>query len=317
MGEDDYNELFGVTPEGGGEENPAPGTEQGPEDVPESGTPAQDAGGVRQDEAGSAAEAGAEDASGPDAAEQMGNPQGPGPEGAKAAVDGPGNQPQAAAAAGDAVARAKADAQKAVDEAFALSGMKNPYTGQPITSKAEYDAYREQFAQEQRAELLRRSGMSEAEFSRFVQELPEVRQASRDREELEKAVREAREAAAKVKVDEQLREISAMDPSVKSLADLPKMPTYPQFYELVRRGNTLTDAFRLANFDALAQRAAAGARQAAMNAQRGKEHLTETRTRGAGAVSVPADVREQYKLFNPDVTEEEIQKHYAKFHKEG
>lgn len=157
--------------------------------------------------------------------------------------------------------------------------------------------------------------MTEEEFGRFIQELPEVRQSQQAREAAEKAARDAREAAARVKVDEQLREITALDPSVKSLADLSKMPTYPQFYELVRRGNTLTDAFRLANFDALAQRAAAGARQAAVNNARSKEHLAETKTRGGGAVSVPADVREQYKFFNPDATDEEIQKHYQKYHK--
>ena len=67
----------------------------------------------------------------------------------------------------------------------------------------------------------------------------------------------------------------------------------------------------------LAQRSAAGARQAAVNSARSKEHLTETKTRGSGAASVPAEVREQYKLFVPNATEEEIQKHWQKFHKEG
>lgn len=304
MDEDDYNELFGVTPESGGEENPAPGPEHGPEDVPESGTPAESAGGTRQDgpESGTAG--------------QMGNPPAPAPEGAKAAAAEPEGRPQAAAAE-DIISRAKADAQRAVDEAFALSGLKNPYTGQAITSKAEYDAYRERFEAERREQVLKQTGMTQEEFQKFVQELPEVRQARQAREEMEKAVREAREAAARVKVDEQLREISAIDPDVKSLADLAKMLTFPRFYELVRRGNTLTDAFRLANFDALAQRAAAGARQAAVNSARSREHLAETKTRGGSAVSVPADVREQYMLFNPDATEEEIQKHYQKYHKGG
>lgn len=215
------------------------------------------------------------------------------------------------------IARAQADAQRAIDEAFQNSGLKNPYTGQPITSKAEYDAYKERFDAERREQLMRGAGMSGEEFDRFVQDLPEVRRAREAQEAAERAQREAREAAARVRLDEQLREISAIDPSVKSLADLAKMPTYPRFYELVQRGNTLTDAFRLANFDALAQRSAAGARQAAVNAARSKEHLEQTKTRGTGAVSVPADVREQYRLFNPDATEAEIQKHYQKNHKEG
>ena len=214
-----------------------------------------------------------------------------------------------------AAAQARQDAQRIIDEAFAKSGLKNPYTGQPVTSKAEYDAYRERFEAERREQLLKKSGMSGEEFDQFLQGLPEMRKAREAQEAAEKAQREAREAAARVKVEQQIREIGEMDPNIKSLEDLAKMPAYPKFYELVRRGNTLTDAFRLANFDALAQRAAAGARQAAVNNARSKEHLAETKTRGGGAVSVPADVREQYKLFNPDATDEEIQKHYQRFHK--
>jgi len=204
------------------------------------------------------------------------------------------------------------DAKRAIDEVFAQSGMRNPYTGQPITSKAEYDAYRAQFDRERREHILQQTGMSEEEFNQFVQDLPEVRKARETQEAAEKAERAAREAAARVKMDEQLREIGALNPSIRSLEDLAKMPTYPRFYELVRRGNTLTDAFKLANYEALTQSAAAGARQAAVNAARSKGHLEQTRSRGTGAVSVPAEVREQYKLFNPDATDEEIQRHYAR-----
>ena len=93
------------------------------------------------------------------------------------------------------------------------------------------------------------------------------------------------------------------------------MPTYAKFYELVKKGNTLTDAFKLANYDALTKGAAAGARQAALNAAQGKQHMGQTQTRGAGAVSVPAEVMEQYRAFNPDATEAEIRAHYAKSHK--
>ena len=40
-----------------------------------------------------------------------------------------------------AIAQAKEDAQKQVDEFFKNSGLMNPYTGQPITTRAEYEAY--------------------------------------------------------------------------------------------------------------------------------------------------------------------------------
>lgn len=297
----DYNELFGVSPEGG-EAEPAGGPET-PDAGAETAPPAG-AGGAVPDSDTTGQE-------GPDVQGTASDSDTTVQEGGQAA--GPGQGADQARAQYEAViARAQADAQRAIDEAFQHSGLKNPYTGQPITSKAEYDAYKERFDAERREQLMKGAGMSGEEFDRFVQDLPEVRRAREAQEAAERAQREAREAAARVRLDEQLREISAIDPSVKSLADLAQMPTYPRFYELVQRGNTLPDAFRLANFDALAQRSAAGARQAAVNAARSKEHLEQTKTRGTGAVSVPADVREQYRLFNPDATDEEIQKHYAR-----
>ena len=135
------------------------------------------------------------------------------------------------------------------------------------------------------------------------------------RAQAEQAKKEAQEAAARVKVDEQMKEIRSLDPTIRSMEDLAKMPTYPKFYELVKKGNTLTDAFKLANYDALTKGAAAGARQAALNAAQGKQHMGQTMTRGAGAVSVPAEVMEQYRAFNPDATEAEIRAHYAKNHR--
>ena len=84
---------------------------------------------------------------------------------------------------------------------------------------------------------------------------------------------------------------------------------------MVKRGYSISDAYRLANYDALTQRAAEASRQAAISKAKSKEHLTATTQRGAGAVSVPDDVKAEYLAFNPDATEAEIQKHYQKYMK--
>lgn len=210
---------------------------------------------------------------------------------------------------------AKAEAQRTIDEAFRNSGLTNPYTKKPITSKAEYDEYRARFEAEKKARILKKSGMSDEEFQQFVQGLPEVKQAKEDQAAAETAARQAREQQAKLKVEEQLKEITALDPTIQDLKDLAKMETYPKFYELVKRGNTLTDAFKLANYDALTGRAAAASRQAAINSAQGKQHLSPTTQRGAGAVSVPADIKAEYLAFNPDATDAEIQQHYNRYMK--
>lgn len=208
---------------------------------------------------------------------------------------------------------AQEEANQKFEQFFANSGLVNPYTRQPIRSKAEYDAYRVQYEAEQKASLLKKSGMSDAEFQAFVSGLPEVRQAREAQAKAEAAEREVRAERAKLKVAEQLKEIQAIDPNIKELKDLAKLETYPQLYDMVKRGYSIADAYRLSNFDALTQKAAEASRQAAMNAAKSKEHLNPTVQRGAGAVTVPEDVKAEYLAFNPGATEAEIQKHYQKY----
>ncbi len=81
----------------------------------------------------------------------------------------------------------------------------------------------------------------------------------------------------------------------------------------MKRGNTFTDAYKLVNFDRLTSRATGQAKQAALNQVNSKSHLDRTTTRGAGAVTVPADVIAEYKALNPTATNAEIQAHWAKY----
>lgn len=311
MSEIDYGALFGISEAGENEQGAAdPAAETGAqgENEQEVADPAENS-----EETGTDGAAAGEDDSGEEAGEE-GKKQSA-EQNAQFAAARRKAEAERDAAVEKAKADAKAEAARIINEAFAASGLINPYTKQPITTKEEYDAYRERFDAEKKKAVMRKSGMSDADFDAFVQNLPEVREAREAKQQAEQAKKEAQEAAARVKVDEQMKEISSLDPTIRSMEDLAKMPTYPKFYELVKKGNTLTDAFKLANYDALTKGAAAGARQAALNAAQGKQHMGQTQTRGAGAVSVPAEVMEQYRAFNPDATEAEIRAHYAKNHR--
>ena len=214
-----------------------------------------------------------------------------------------------------AIARAQEDAQQQVDEFFKNSGLMNPYTGQPITTRAEYEAYRERFEAAQKAKLMEKAGITQEEFQAFVQGLPEVRAARQAKAEAEAAARQAREQEAKARVDEQLRQIQAIDPTVKELGDLAKLDTYPKLYDMVKRGYSILDAYRLANYDTLTQRAAEASRKAAINSVQSKQHLKATESRGGGAIPIPDSVLEEYRVLNPGATKEEIQKHYQSYMK--
>ena len=91
------------------------------------------------------------------------------------------------------------------------------------------------------------------------------------------------------------------------------METYPKLYEMVKKGYSIVDAYKLANYDTLTTKAAAASRQAAVNAVQSKQHLSKTKPRGDGSVSVPDSVLEEYRVLNPGATKEDIQKHYQRY----
>ncbi len=290
----DYNEVFGVTPETGAEEQEAAApAEEGAEE--------QEVAAPAVDESGEAPQ------------ETQEEPPQKTEEDARYAAARRKAEQERDQAIAQARQEAQAQAQRAIDEAFRNAGLTNPYTNQPITSKAEYDAYLERFQAEQRENIQKKSGMSQVQFRQFLNSLPEIRQAREAQAKAEQATRQAREQAAKANLEQQMKEISKMDPAIKGLGDLAKMSNYQQFVDLVKRGNTFTDAYKLANFDALTQRAAQASRQTAMQAAASKEHLTATTQRGQGAVTVPDEVKAEYRAFNPDATDEEIARHYNKY----
>lgn len=207
-----------------------------------------------------------------------------------------------------AIAQARAEAQRSIDESIRALNIENPYTGRTIQSKAEYDAYQRQQAAERRTQVAESAGMSEQEFDSFVDRLPQV-------QDYKRAAEAARQQQQKMVLEEQIQEIAKLDPSITTVEDLMKRPEYKQIYASVRKGNSIVDAFKLANFDKLTASAGNAGRQAALNAAGSKEHLTATTARGAGSLTVPADVKAMYKSMMPDATDAEIQEHYNKFHK--
>lgn len=205
---------------------------------------------------------------------------------------------------------ANAKVQRLVDEAFAASGLTNPYTGKAIRNKADFDEYSKAISKEKMDGMLEKTGMSEDEFKKMVDELPDVKAAKKAKEDYEREQQ-------KITLDAQIAEVTKMNPDVRSVADLQKLDSYQTIYQYVLKGLSIPDAYKLANFDTLSGRAASAAKQAALNAKAGKDHLTTTQSRGDGALTVPPDVMAMYKSFNPKATDAEITAHYNKTHRKG
>lgn len=293
--ETDYNALFGVDA-GGNEQEPAE-----PANVQEQGSEGEN-------EQGSAAPADGNGNAG-ETGEQK-QTQTPEQNAAFAAARRKAEQERDAE-----IARIKNQQQAAIDAAIAKLGLTNTYTGKAITTQAEAEAYTAQHGQEERDRVMRDANLSPDEFNRIVDSLPQVQQAKAAQARAEAAERQARENAAAKGIEEQVKQISALDPSIKSLDDLIRHDSYQRIYSRVRSGMGLRDAYIVENFDALRAAGQAAGRQAALNAATSKDHLASTTSRGAGAQTVPPDVMELYRQLMPDATTQEIQNHYNRSHK--
>lgn len=213
----------------------------------------------------------------------------------------------------EAIAARDREHQAFVNRVFADLGITNPYTGQVIRTKEEYDAYAKAKADETRRSFMAANNLTEAQYNELVNGLPEVREAREAALRAKEAERQAADARSRAALAEQIKEITKIDPTIKSPTDLIRHASYPKIYEMVKRGYSAYDAYRLANMDALNARAAAAARQQTINNQAGKEHLMQTASRGSGAAPVPAEVKEQYRMLNPDMSDAEIARDYAKY----
>jgi len=204
--------------------------------------------------------------------------------------------------------------KKQWDEFFAGAKLKNPLDGnKPIASLEDFKAYQEKFQQDQLQKRLKAGKLTPEDLGKVVAETDVMKKAQQIVERAEAEEKKAKDAQTQAKIDKEIQDIGKLDPSVKSMEDLLKMERHAEFYDFVKRGYSFYDAFRLANFDKLTQNAQAAARQQALNRVSSMDHLTQTTTRGAGAVTVPSDEMELYREIMPDATDADIQKHYNSY----
>ena len=201
-------------------------------------------------------------------------------------------------------------------DVFSALGMTNPYTGKPVTNMAELEEYKKARADNQRKAFMEKNGLSETEYDRFVSELPEVAEAREAKARAEAERARSDYERRKAVLDEEIKAIGKYAPEIKSSEDLIKDESYEEVLSLTKRGYKLSDAYRIANFDKLTGKASASARQQVLNAHAGKEHLMQAESRGSGIESVPADVRQQYRDLNPDMSDEEIARDWARYVKQ-
>lgn len=209
-------------------------------------------------------------------------------------------------------------AQARIDAAYAKAyeGRANPYTGQPITTEKEYQEYMEQYRSETAKEQLSNAGLSPDVINTFIESHPAVRRAEDVLEQAERAKAQAQQALAQEGLANEIKMISALDPQIKTIDDLANMPNAEKFNSLVQSGISLSDAFKLANFERLVTKSSEAAKTSARNSVAGRSHLSSTNINGSAPKEIPPDTLKMYREMNPGLSDAEYQKHYERMNKE-
>lgn len=211
--------------------------------------------------------------------------------------------------------------QARVDKIYAdmFQGQTDPYTGKPITTEAEYRAYEANKQRQDQEKAMQEAGIKPEVIENLIDQRVAQHPAVVAAQQAAAAARAqqamAAEQQAQSAIAAEMQKITAIDPTVKSLEDISKMPTAADFNRYVQMGNTLEDAFYLANRKDIEQKRLAAAKQTAINQTRSKQGLLSGAGEGAAGDGVPAEQVEAYRQIMPDATDEEIAKAWKSFQK--
>lgn len=209
-----------------------------------------------------------------------------------------------------AAARRQAEAeQKRIDALYAqkYQGYTNPETGKPILSAMDYMEAVEAQERIAQARELQEKGVDPQMIHNMINSNPVVRQARQVIQAME--TREANE-----KIAEDIREISKMNPRIKTMEDLIRSENSVQVIDFARNHNMrLHEAYRFLNMDSIQNGQANAIRQGAINAARSKSHMIPTNgttSSGESLVDIPAGELPIWQEAYPDLSVKEITKKY-------
>ena len=201
-------------------------------------------------------------------------------------------------------------AAKREKEIFGQMQLKDPYhDNRPVTNAQEFAEYQQALRADRIKKDLKEGNLTQEAIQAALMETPELKQIIA---EANAAKQQANMSDFTARREMELAQIRKLNPNIKSLDDIIQMPTGPQFAALVRRGLTFEEAYKTANFDDLIAKGRAAGEQRARNAAMSQSHLQQTAMQGSGAKSVPPEVKRMYRVFNPEMSEEDIAKDYNK-----
>ena len=212
-----------------------------------------------------------------------------------------------------AEAEAQRQAQSQMQEldamyAQAFGQYTNPVTGQPIKSAKDYMQAMEAQKRQQANEKLQEAGVDPSIIDQAIASSPMMQQA-------QQALRENQEIRVNQQLQEDLKAIMKIDPSIRNENDLYASENIMQAIQMVNDyGVTLADAYKLVNFERLSAQNTEAAKQQAINQSRSKDHLTTAAgvQKEDKSVDIPAGMLSDWREAFPDKSDEELRKLYNK-----
>lgn len=199
--------------------------------------------------------------------------------------------------------------QAAEEEIFRKMALRDPVSGKTVSNMQEFQAY-------QQAKMAAKAERDLKEGKLSPEVLRDVLMASPEMQEILQSAKEAKEQAQTqdftARREMELAEIRKLNPEIKTLNDIIQMPTGADFAELVRKGCSFLQAYKTANFDQIMQDSRRAGEQRARNAAMSQSHLQRTPASSQEPETVPQQVREMYRRFDPGISDEEIAKDYKK-----
>ena len=181
-------------------------------------------------------------------------------------------------------------------------GKINPYTNKAIRTKQDQQEYLETYSKD----TLKQNGLDENIIQQMIDNNPVIQEAKALKAQMQ-------QERGQSQLQKELEKVSELNPEVKTIEDFAKLSNFEEMDNLIRnRGFSLSEAYIQANYKELVGKQTAIAKQQAINAVKGKSHLTSTEGTVGEEIVVPKDTIEMYKALNPEMSLSEIKEDYAK-----
>lgn len=201
--------------------------------------------------------------------------------------------------------------QQEIDAMYArqYGAYTNPETGQPITSARDYfEAMEAQERMQARAQL-QENNIDPRMIDNMIANSPAVRQAKA-------ATAELNSYRASRMMDEDFKKVLSLDPTKTSEEDILNDPSYLSVvgYIETHPGTRFDEAYKIINFERLADSRGAAAKQSVINQVKSKNHLST----GASIdvqdsdEEIPASMVDKYKEAFPEKSMKELKALYNK-----